>query len=83
MRRALPLLVGVAIGVVVGVLLSILGVPTLWVGILAITALMFGPHLYMRYYLPARLRAMLRSLVDPDFGRRRPSSPSTTRSRSG
>jgi hypothetical protein len=68
MRRALPLLVGVVIGVVAGALLAILGVPTLWVGILAITALMFGPHLYMRYYLPARLRALLRSLVDPAVG---------------
>ena len=36
--------------------------------ILAITALMFGPYLYMRYLLPMRLRALLRGMVDPDAG---------------
>ena len=52
---------------VIGVLLAVLGVPSPWVGIMAITALMFGPHLYMRYFLPLRLRALLRGMADPGF----------------
>jgi hypothetical protein len=68
MRRALPLLVGALVGVVAGAVVGLAGVPTTWVAIMAITALMFGPHLYARYYLPARLRGLLRSLVDPDAG---------------
>jgi hypothetical protein len=60
------LLICVLLGVVFGFTLAALDVPLLWIGVICITALMFGPHLYARYYLPARLRRMLRSMVDPE-----------------
>jgi hypothetical protein len=62
------LLICVLAGVLTGFVLSALGVSPLWIAILCITALMFGPHVYTRYYLPARLRRMLRKLVDPAAG---------------
>jgi hypothetical protein len=62
------LLALVLVGAVLGVTLAVLEIPLPWVGVICITALMFGPHLYLRYYLPARLRRMLRALVDPTAG---------------
>ena len=63
-----PLLVAILIGALVGFALAVSGVPTLWLAILAIVALMFGPHLYLHAWLPYRLHAHLRRMVDPSAG---------------
>ena len=68
MRRAFGFIGCAVVGGVLGTALALAGVPAAWVAILAITALMFGPHLYSRYYVPVRLRAQLRALADPGAG---------------
>jgi hypothetical protein len=59
---------GAAAAVLFGFLLGALGVPPVVAAITVIVALMFGPHLYLHYWLPYRLRADLRRLVDPAAG---------------
>jgi hypothetical protein len=68
MRRALAILGGALIAVLVGFVLGALGVPPVVAAIVVIAALMFVPHLYMRYWLPHQLRTMLGRAVDPTAG---------------
>lgn len=69
MRGTFAVLTGWAIVAALAALLLItVGVSPLVVLLGGIALAMFGPHVYMHYLLPLRLRALMRRLTDPAAG---------------